>query len=278
MYKIEEYKAINFTYYNPYNSLFKAGKSDRERVTIYFCKNSENCDAYKRGKCVMQNGLYGHRCPYGKVERKEGFTKAARKCGELITNMQSKYGEVSYATKDLRFVCYIGEYVYLNLPHLINYSNSIRENNFFVGNDMIKREDFTPEFIVELIKYQPRALMGGVISSYQKESVPKFCTQLKRYIPDIYEKVRRVCPEIDDLIENINYVGKRAKLMTLLPGEVKLSTNILEWDGNLLHAKGNQISFWGMQDEKVTIVPTDKTVVEICDNATVSDDTELEDE
>lgn len=214
--KIEEYKAINFTYYNPYNSVFNAGKSDRERVTIYFCKNLENCDAYKREKCVMQNG-FGHRCPYGKVERKEGFTKAARKCGELIRNMQSKYGEIAYATKDLRFVCYIGDYVYLNLPHLINYSNSIRDNKFFIDNDIIRRENFTPEFLVELIKYQPRALMGGVISSYQKEDMPKFCTQLKRYVPDMYENVKKIYPEIESLIENVNYVGKRAKLITLLP-------------------------------------------------------------
>lgn len=278
MYKIEEYKAINFTYYNPCNSVFKAGKSDRERITIYFCKNSENCDAYKRGKCVMMNGLYGHSCPYGRREQKEGFTKAARKCGELIRKMQSKYEEVSYATKDLKFVCRIGDYVYLNLPHLINYSNSIRENNFFIDKDIIKQEEFTPQFIVELINYQPRALMGGIISSYQTESVPKFCTQLHRYFPDMYEKVKKTYPEIDNLIENINYVGKSAKLITLLPGEVKLSTDILQWDGKLLHAKGSQISFWKMRDEEVMIIPTDETVVEIYDNATVTDDTELDDE
>lgn len=226
----------------------------------------------------MMNGLYGHRCPYGRVERKEGFTKSARKCGELIRNMLSKYGEVAYATKDLKFVCYIGDYVYLNLPHLINYSNSIRDNNFFIDNDLIKRENFTPEFIVELINYQPRALMGGIISSYQTESVPKFCTQLKRYLPDMYEKVKKIYSEIDNLIENINYIGKRAKLITLLPGEVKLSTNVLQWDGKLLHAKGSHLLFWKMKDEDVTIIPTDKTVVEIYDNTTVTDDTELEDE
>ena len=86
---IEDYKPINFTYYNPRTSLFKAGKSDRERTTVYFCNNVESCDAYKRGKCVMLNGLYSHSCPYGKIERQEGYTKAARSCGVLISNAPS---------------------------------------------------------------------------------------------------------------------------------------------------------------------------------------------
>ncbi len=275
---IGDYKPINFTYYNPCTSLFNVGKSDRERTTVYFCNNAENCDACKRGKCVMLNGLYSHSCPYGKIERQEGYTKAARNCGVLISKMKSKYGDVEYAKKDLRFVCYIGDYVYLNLPHLINYSNSIRDSKFFIDNDIIKKEDFTPEFIVELIKYKPRALMGGEITSYQKEDVPKFCTQLRRYMPNMYEQVKAIYSEIEEKTENINYVDKRARLVTLLPGKVKLSTDVLEWDGKVLHAKGSQISFWNMTDEKVTIIPNKETIVKIYDNETVTDDTELIDE
>lgn len=80
---IGEYKPINFTYYNPRTGIFKSGKSDRERIFVYKCNNCENCDAYKRKCCVMLNGLWWHKCPYGAIEKKEGFTKAARKCGYL---------------------------------------------------------------------------------------------------------------------------------------------------------------------------------------------------
>lgn len=273
-----EYKAINFTYYNPNSSIFKAGKSDRERATVYWCNNSKNCEAYKRGKCVLLNGLGGRKCPYGKIERQVGYTKSARKCGDLVNRMKSKYGDVAYALKNLCFLCNIGDYVFLNLPHLINYSNSIRDVNFFINDDMIKKEDFTPDFVVELIKYRPRALMGGEIEAYQREAIPKFCSQLRKYMPDMYEKVKFVYPEIDTRIEIISYVDKKARLVTLLPGKVKLSTDVLEWDGKLLHAKGHQISFWGMSEEEVTIVPNPKTVVKVLDNSTVTDDTELEDE
>lgn len=275
MITIRDYKAINFTYYNPRTSIFKSGKSDRERVSVYKCINCENCNAYKKKRCVMLNGLWGHDCPYGVIERKEGFTKAASKCGDLVRKYKEKYDNVGYALKTLNFVCEIGDYVYLGLPHLNGYNNPIRNNDFFIDDDMIKKEDFTPEFVVELIKYKPYALMGGVITSYRKEYIPKFCDQLKRLMPDMYEKVCVIYPEIEQIVENIDYIGKMAKLITLLPGKVKLSTDILEWDGELLHGKGKQISFWKLDDEKVIIIPNKNTMVTIYDNSTVTEETEF---
>lgn len=56
---------------------------------------------------------------------------------------------------------------------------------------------------------------------------------------------------------------------------MKLSSDILDWDGDVLKAKGKQISWWGMHDEEVVIIPDDNTVVKICDNETVTDDTVL---
>lgn len=100
---IGEYKPINFTYYNPRTSIFKSGKSDRERISVYKCNNCENCDAYKRKCCVMLNGLWWHKCPYGTIEKKEGFTKAARKCGYLVSEYKGKYGDVEYALKPLLY-------------------------------------------------------------------------------------------------------------------------------------------------------------------------------
>lgn len=148
-----------------------------------------------------------------------------------------------------------------------------------MGNgDIIKKEDFTPEFIVELIKYRPEALMGGEITSYQKKEVPKFCNQLKRYMPDMFEKVKEIYPEVENRIEDINYRDKWAKVVTLLPGNVKLSTKILEWDGSVIKAEGNQLTFWGLSNEPVVITPNKNTYVQIVDNAMVTDDTEFKDE
>lgn len=274
---IGDYKPINFTYYNPRTSIFKSGKSDRERVSVYKCSNCENCNAYKRKCCVMLNGLWWHECPYGTIEKKEGFTKAARKCGYLIMEYKGKYGDVEYALKPLNFVCEIGDYVYLGLPHLNGYNNSIRNSDFFVDDDMIKKDDFTPEFVVELIKYKPYALMGGEISSYQKECVPKFCDQLKRFMPDMYKRVYEIYTSIESIAAKVDHTGEKAKLISLLPGKVKLSTDIFEWDGEALHGKGKQLSYdWRLNNEEVSIIPNENTVVTICDNSTVTDETEFE--
>ena len=272
---MKEYKPINLTYYNPCTSIFKVRKSDRERVTLYQCCQSETCAAYKNKKCIMLNGIWGHGCPYGKQIRKEEYTKAARNCGVLVSEYRNKYSDIEYELKYLNTVCKINDYVYTGLPHLQNYVNSIRPKDFFAFEDLIKIENFTPEFIVELINFKPYAMVGGEIESYQKKAVPQFCYQLKRNIPDLYQQVVEIYPEIQNLIENINYVGKKAKVKTLLPGKVKLSSDILDWNGDMLKAKGKQISWWGLHDEDVTIIPDDNTVVEICDNETVMDETVL---
>lgn len=275
-----ENKPINFKYYDPNHSLFKSGKSDRERYTVYFCSNYNNCDAYKRGKCIQLNGLWGSRCPYGSRNGKEGFTKSARNCGKLIREAKEQYGEVAYKLKELSFLCKVGDYIYLPLPHLKNYVNSIREDDFFVGEYLIKSEDFTNDFILELINYRPRALMGGVITSYQEKDVPTFVRQLKRYFPDKYKEVIEKRPDIIKYIENVDYVGKKAKVLTLLPSKVKHSSYNVYWDGKVLTGTTNAFGLFGdfNRDEIVTIVPNENTYVGILDNDSVTEDTEFKDE
>ena len=275
---MNNYEPINLTYYNPCNSLFKADRSDRERVTLYTCCNKDNCDAYKRGKCVMMNGLWGHKCPYGQKRSETGFTKAAKNCGKLIREYKDKYESVVYAAKNLEFVCYIGDYVFLNLPHLINYVNPIRDRSFFIDEDIIKKDDFTPEFVVEIIKFKPYALMGGEITSYQANEVPKFCTHLKRHMPEMYERVKAIYPEVDKYIKDINYIGKYAKVKTLLPGKVGISIYNCEWDGNVIRGTGKGLGIFDLKDAEVIINPNDDTYVKIADNTTVTEETEFRDE
>lgn len=275
----KEYEPINFTYYNPKESIFKAGRHEREKYTVYSCCNKENCDAYKCGMCLMLNwSAYGfHKCPYGKLHTNVGLTKAAKCCGDMISMAREQYKDVEYALKGLRHVCRIGDYVYLNLPHLYNYINPIRQRDFFVDDDTIKSEDFTPEFIVELIKFRPCALMGGEIRSYQKLSVPEFCDQLKRHMPEMFQEVKKIYPEIEGFVEDIDYRGKDAKVKTLLPGTVKLGSNIAQWDGEVIRMQGNQLMFCHLNNEEVVIIPNDSTCVTVANNKTVTNETEFKD-
>lgn len=277
---MEHYTPINLTYYNPNNSIFKAGKSDRERYSLYSCCNTENCDAYKNGKCLMLNGLWGQRCPYGQKHAEEGYTKASRKCGNLIRKIKEQYNDVSYALKPLEYPCYIGDYVYLSLPYLSNYENSIRPKGFFFSDGLIHKDNFTSEFVAELIKYKPRALMGGVISEYQAKYLPAFVRHFRQRMPEKYAEVRAIYPEIDEIgtLTNMNFVGKRAMVKTLLPCKVGLCghVHVAEWDGIVIKTKGRELGWRLSGDEVVIINPTDNTFVEVMDNNSVTEDTIFE--
>ena len=277
---MSDFKPINFTYYDPNNSLFKAGKSDRERYTVYYCSNCENCDAYKTNQCILMNGLYGQRCPYGKKISEEGFTKASRKCGDLIAKGKELYSDVKYAMRELNYICFIGEYVYLPLPWLDNYANPIREKGFFYSDGLMPRSKFTPEFVVELINFRPRALMGGYITEYASKYLPEFIRQLRRTMPEMYAEVQRVYPEVDNIgtLQNMNFVGKKALVKTLLPCKVGLcgKVHIAEWDGTVIRTTGRELGWLLDGNEDVTIVPNDNTYVQVLENSCVTDETVFE--
>lgn len=267
------YEAINLTYYNPKTSIFKPNRTDRERYTVYFCCKKDTCDAYKNGQCVMLSGLFGHHCPYGKTQKQEGVTIASRQCGKLIDKVKEQYPDLAYKLKAQTSLCRINDYMYIGLPHLVNLVNSIRERDFFVGNDMVLADKFTAEFVDELMKFQPRALMGGVITDYQTKYIPQFCFRLKRYMPELYEQVRAINSEIDDICNQVSFIGKKANVKTLKSGKVKINIHVVDWDGEHLISDAKELAVCGLKDEKVTIDVTDDTTVVIVDDNTVDSNT-----
>lgn len=267
---IGEYRPICFTYYDPnyYQGMADYYSHEKDRVFVYKCNNCDNCDAYKRKRCVMLNKS-GYKCPYCEIEKNESFD------GSLIRKYRKRYGDIENALKPLDFVCRIADCVYIGVPYYL-YNNTINYDNF-VSEKIIKETSFTPEFIVKLIKYIPCELLDGEITSYQDKLVIKFCDQLKRFMPDMYKKVYEIYPTIESMAARADYIGDKAKLTTLRPGKVKLSTDIFEWNGKLLHGKGKQLSYdWELDDEEVIIIPNENTMVTICDNSTVTEETEFE--
>ena len=267
------YEPINLTYYDLKSSFFKPQSGDREYYRMYYCCQKDTCDAYKCGQCVMLNGLYGHRCPYGKTEVVNGFTKSARKCGKLIADIKAKYPELCYKLKAIPSLCKINDYVYLGLPHLVNYVNPIRDSSFFISGDMIPAKEFTPQFVQELLDFQPRALMGGIIIDYQKEHIPKFCFKLKGYLPEMYNNITSINSKIESICESVSFVNKKAKVKTLLPGKVKIGIHTIEWDGTNLITDAKEMAIFGLSNEKVTIDVNDDTIVIIIDDSIVTDNT-----
>lgn len=217
------------------------------------------------------------KCPYGKIHKQTGYTKAAKKCGELSRDAKKQYPDAVYAVKELSFMCRIGDYIYLPLPWLGNYVNPFMKDDI-VSDYLLPSAIFTKETVIDLIRFRPRALFGGVIDDYQKKYVPAFCNQLKRYFPDMYEAVKQEFPEIESYVESVNYKGKFAYVKTLLPGRVEISIYTFEWDGEILTGKAKDMFYSGVEDEVMQIIPTDTTCVKILDNSTVTEETVFRDE
>lgn len=272
---MSDWKPINFTYFDPANSVFKTNKNDKNRYTVYSCCNSENCDAYKRSKCLMLNGLWGQSCPYGKRYSEEGYTPRAKSYYSFLANAKEKYGDVSYKLKELNFVCTIGDYVFIPMYYLDNMENPFKK----INKGLILKEQFNKSLIIELFNHVPLTFLGGVpIQAYKKDELPKFATQLKRYYPDLFAEVTQEFPEINNYVKDINYKDKYAYVKSLLPGKVKFSIYEVDWDGTNLTGKTRDFGIFDLEDAQVIIQPDDNTCVKIVDNNTVTEETRFRDE
>lgn len=271
---MEDYKVVNFTYYDPANSFFKSKASDKSHYTLYYC-NCEKCEAREQGKCAMMGGLWGEKCPYGKRETIEGFTQRAKSYYSFLRNAKEKYGEFSYKLKNLEKLCEIGDYVYLPLAHLNNYVNPIIDQFNIKYEHFLLKNQFTSATIDALINYVPRALwQHEEIRDYQTKEVPEFVRQLKKKYPDKYKRQEELNPRIKDFVIDVDYVKlkKEAYLKTLNKGKVGFSIYTVDWDGEFLTGTARDFGIWLNGGGEVKIKPNDKTIVKIVDNNTVDEE------
>lgn len=275
------YIPINFTYYNPSTSLFKTGRNDRERVTVYKCNNCENCNAYKNNKCILMNFLYGIRCPYGYIHSEEGLTKSAKNCGKLIRKYEKEYGDIKYKISSADSVYSVGDYIFVPLPHVTGVASCFDKSLFYstdTSGFLIERSKFTTDFIVSLFSYRPITWFGNsIIKSYESESLPKFAFQLYKNMREMYNSVLEVFPQIEEYTKKYSFVGKKAKVTTLLPSDVNMCSNIWKWDGKVMSINLKNILMFPsdskISDEVVYFEPGSEVVVGITNNDSVTDST-----
>lgn len=270
-------KMIDVGFSDPKNfGFFGKQKSDaREAITFYYCSCHENCEAYQNGTCLLKTGLYGIRCPYGFKKREEGYTPRARSYDAWLTTRRDRYEDRTSNLKEVKTLTEIGkEHIYLPLAYLNNYVNPIIIDLNMYSQYLINKKYFTPETVIKLITYRPRALMdNSVIKDYITKYLPDFVFQLSKKYPDIYEQVVEVVPDIKAWVDTPDFTGKKAKVKSLLPGKVKFGIHIVNWDGEKIITDSKELALFGWNDDEVVhIFPTDKTYVEIIDNATIDKD------
>ena len=268
---------IDVGFIDPKNlSIFGKPKgNEREVIKYYLCSCPEKCEAYKNGQCLLRTGLYGTKCPYGRARAEEGYTVRARTYDSWLDYRKDKYKNTIKNLKEVKTLTEIGEeHIFLPLEFLNNYVNPISADLGMYTQYLINKKLFTPETVIKLVTYQPRALIdNSIIKEYTTKYLPDFVYQLSRKYPDIYNEVKETVPDIEIWVKSPEFVGKKAKLKSLLPGKVKFSTHVGYWDGEKVVTDSKELVLFGWNDnEEVHIFPTDKTVVEIVDNATVDED------
>lgn len=267
---------------NPFeNFLFKPKADERESCTVFYCSCHEQCEAYKNKQCILKNG-FGfdiNSCPFGRRVFEEGYTKRAKDFTKWLNDRKEKYADilsskVGYLNPITRRIICIGtDRVYLDVPHLSNYVNSIYEHLGMDNAHIVRKELITPEFLKQIVEYRPMALFGGEIKSYQEKDISDFVRTLKRYYPNWYEGLHEIKPDVEQYIVDLDYRGREAYLKTLLPGKVclKYKDEPVDWDGTVLKGPGRLFSVSGLEDAEITVTPKEDTVVKIYDNATVDE-------
>ena len=270
--------------FKPHASLWKGVKNDKAECHIINCDNSQNCGLFHRGECAWRRALGWSRCPYGKYSQEKGFTKRARAYSDWIYKREKKYEDVGTLSGHTDMMAEIGDYVFLPYAHMDMNENvpfEAKGGAFRQGSAFFPKEHFTIENIIKICDFRPQALFGGEIKTYQQKEVPKFLVHLSEQMPSLFKKLCAAYPRAQEIIDDINYIDRKAVLATLVPnvGSFKdIHGREWTWGGTYLTSVNSHASFLiiGRNEySELHIKPTADAVVKITCNAQVNKDTKL---
>jgi hypothetical protein len=261
------------------------GKETPLEASIINCDKHKECSYYKSGTCLAVRSPGGGGCHFGRVSTVKGYTSRARKYWDFKNKWKGHqaYGKLQAAPQKLGV---IGDYVVYPYSFAVlkveeDKSVSISDPGFWnERNVFIPREIFDIELIRRICAYRPRAIFGGVIDSYQKETVPLFLAHLKEVLPELYAEFTAAHPEYGE----IDYVGRKAMLKTVAPSRVQYESKQYpqfnsewQWTGeNLVYKKGYVSDFNITKDyvvASIVLEPGDEAIITITNNDQVTANT-----
>lgn len=273
---------IHVHIYEPHKgSLFGNTKNDRSELHIYRCEKAGECETYKNGMCVNVSNPLGARCPHGKRSVSKGFTQRAQKYYKQINEWKETYADTYHKlnTAPERVVKVAGGWM-LPYAHIhMNKDLPFCGAGYITGTPFLKEEDFTKELFIKLINQRPQSLMGGEITSYQKEQVPKFIKDLHDHYP---EKFTEVADEHAwSVVANYDCVGRKVFLKTVTPNvEVVISKKTWWWDGKTISRKNQDTMIFkpvSWVSNYIEFTPDDNATIVVTDNNQVNKTTVLAD-
>lgn len=283
---------VHVSVYDPSRpSIFKSKANEKAECRVISCSNSESCGLFKRGECAMIAVIDSQRCPYGSKQYQAGPTRRARTFHTWVSDKNKMYeSQLNKLSSYKKKLAIVGGYVFLPYPHMnMNKKLPVEQHGFFMssGTYFVHLSQFTVELIMDIVNFRPYAMMGGEITSYQEDVVPKFLMHLKEVMPNYYQKLVSVHPEVSVRTDNYSNVGRKARLASLKPGVVvtkyhnskDLSTQHWTWDGTFLTSTDAGVSFSIVPYDEclIKMKPKPDAVVEIISDDQVDEDTEYVD-
>lgn len=278
-------RLVSFSVYDPANSLFKAPANERASSRSVFCQ-ADQCALRDRGECACLGVLFGGmKCPYGRVSTSTGLTRRAGGYSKWIRDQKEGKKDVPHLVPPKAKLAFVGDWVFLPYAHMTRCEAVpfISHGVFTGGNCFVPIENWTVETVETLIDFRPQALFGGVIPSYQKETVPLFIQHIREEAPAMWTQLIAVRPQLDVAP---NYVGRKAVISTL-NAPISWTTDKVyrvswKWDGKELETTSENAynSTWGgFKIESMTLrcVPRDGETVVVQSNDWVNGKTQFTD-
>lgn len=275
-------KKINVMLYGGFD------KKTKNRAEIVYCDKCENCSFYKKGTCLSVRTFFSKDCKFGKVNYVEGYTQRARKRYTFDSQYKNDdcYGSLKHPS-DWR-VGRIEDIILFNLSYAICDKRRLEWNKWvdsgtFKTRDCglstgtysyIPMEELTSDLLNDILSYNPRSMMGGVIQDYHLKIVPNILFELSKILPDVYKKLIQDYPEYEEITPY--FVGKKALIKSLPDGFVlEDSHGKFVKNGDYLECESYERAFlpFRAKEAKMTIKITDNMTYAIRDNSEVDENT-----
>lgn len=267
----QEKVIVHFNLYRPdKSSFFKPVQNGRALVQLITCTNSNACTLLTSGTCAC---CYGNKkCPYGEYLRVTGYTVRAKKYHTWCNDMKKRYSGVPFL-KPPKKIGLAGNYVFLPYAHM-----DMLKDLPWVYNVFLDHLILTPENVVKLAEFVPYTLYDyKEITSYQKETVPKFLKHLSEFAPKLFQEAAAKSLHVTERYHKFSNVGREAILESITPniGQlIDIHGRKWTWDGKALHSLRNNASFL-LVDKiiELIVIPEPGQSVEITDERQVNQET-----
>ena len=192
-----------------------------------------------------------------------GMTRRARSYYTWISDERKRLAEFPKAKRAPSRVFKIGEFWNLPYAHM---AESWAGGNYPIKSEWVHQDDMTPEMMASIVNGKPTAMMGGVITSYQQESVPRFLEDVRRNYPELW----KIVPEdAKARVQSTDYTGRKAVLETCAPG--KFGNWV--WDGKTLSGGAVNSLMLPAEAEHIVLTPKSGATIKITENSQVTDAT-----